>query len=180
MRLGSGLPDRIHLDLRRHEDQPHVPQAQRFQSFAQRWTPFTLRGSTATVGSTRQNRCTNDVGLSFARGTARPPPELPPNSLTTPCLHRDMAAFRSVTIQHSCICRRRESLGSPQVQLTMPASGSVTCPASIPNSVAVDPMIRATVSSALLRLSPWKLWCSSPRNRPPAFPTKSTGHSVLV
>jgi hypothetical protein len=35
-------------------------------SFAQTWTPFTLKGSTATSLSTRQNRCTNDVGLTFA------------------------------------------------------------------------------------------------------------------
>jgi hypothetical protein len=35
-------------------------------SFAQDWIPFTLKGSTASAVSTRQNRCTNDVGLSFA------------------------------------------------------------------------------------------------------------------
>ena len=66
------------------------------------------------------------------------------------------------------------------VQTRIPASAEVTLPASRPMSETVEPMIWAIVRSALLRFSPGKLWCSSPRRRPPALPMKRTGHSVFV
>src|SRR4029079_18358304 len=73
-----------------------------------------------------------------------------------------------------------KALRPSATQVRIPDRAELTCPASSPSCVTVEPMACATVNKALLRLSLGKLWCSSPRNLPPALPASSTGHSALV
>src|SRR5215213_4176622 len=92
-----------------------------------------------------------------------------------------------MTIPLDQYSRGRRALAFPDaerldglVQTWMPPSGAVTLPASRPMVVSGEPMICAAESRALLRLSPGKLKCPSPRSLPLALPANITGHSVLV